>query len=174
MVTYSNIFITEGENITEPVDVADVKAWLRIDFSDDDTLLQKMIVGARETIEDYLHLALVEKTVEVDAVCTSCTQWMHLPYAQKVVNDETFVVSDNDNDDEVLTATEYHVRGGMWKVDYAGNYKIAYTVDPVINEAIREAIKMEVAERYHNRGELDRGLSEAAKAKVKPYRQIWL
>ena len=47
----------------EPITVASLKSWLKIDLNDDDFLLGKIIPAARLTIERYVNLSLVNRTV---------------------------------------------------------------------------------------------------------------
>ena len=56
-IKYSNIG-------TEPVTLDEAKAWLKVDFDDEDTLIENLITGVREKIEEFTGLALVEKTIE--------------------------------------------------------------------------------------------------------------
>lgn len=46
----------------EPITLAEAKAHLRVDFSDDDTLIQTLIGTAREYVEKLANRALVERT----------------------------------------------------------------------------------------------------------------
>lgn len=46
----------------EPVTLASAKAQTRVDFADDDDLLNGLIVAARETVEGYLRRALLQQT----------------------------------------------------------------------------------------------------------------
>lgn len=50
----------------EPVSLAEMKAHLRIDSSDEDTLITAMIVAARTFIENRLHRSLVQRTYRAD------------------------------------------------------------------------------------------------------------
>lgn len=56
-------FSYSGE-ITEPVSLAEAKEYLRIDFSDDDTLITSLITSARQKCEKILGLVLVDTTVK--------------------------------------------------------------------------------------------------------------
>lgn len=47
----------------EPVSLADAKSHLRIDFSDDDSYLMRLITASRKAIENYCHISLVGKTI---------------------------------------------------------------------------------------------------------------
>lgn len=48
---------------TEPLSVSDVKNYLKVDFSTDDTLIALLIAAAREAVEKYCQIALIEQTI---------------------------------------------------------------------------------------------------------------
>ena len=56
------------EAVIEPVTLAEAKAHLRVDISDDDTYISALIKGAREWVEDYLDCSLITQqfTVRMD------------------------------------------------------------------------------------------------------------
>ena len=58
---------TVVEPSVEPVSVAEAKSWLRIDSSDEDTLIAGLITMARRQVERMTGRALVEQTVEFKA-----------------------------------------------------------------------------------------------------------
>jgi hypothetical protein len=58
----SSVLITAPA--TEPVTLAEVKAWLRIDTTDEDTILTPLIAGARQVAEKFLRTALITQTWE--------------------------------------------------------------------------------------------------------------
>lgn len=47
---------------SEPVSLSEVKAWARIDGSDEDALLTSLIGAARESVEQYLRRSLITQT----------------------------------------------------------------------------------------------------------------
>lgn len=186
MINYSSIQVTEGA-VTEPVTLDDVKAWLKIDFTDDDALLTSMIKGARTSIESYLNLALVTKAIALDVEFTGTEQrTVTMPYTFGL---SSVAVDELDSVDDITTlasGTDYFVRGNLIRIN-PGRYHVAYTTVPgTIPEDLKEAIKMEVAQRYSARGEnptfrtasatdaATTGLSESAKAKADPYRILWM
>lgn len=50
---------------TEPLTAFEVKSYLKIDFTTDDTLIGTLITGVREQIEKFTGLALIAKTIEL-------------------------------------------------------------------------------------------------------------
>ena len=51
-----------SEPANEPVATADAKNYLRVDTSDDDTLIASMVKAARNTVEGYTKRALITQT----------------------------------------------------------------------------------------------------------------
>ncbi len=49
---------------TEPITVAEVKLYLKIDFTTDDVLIGTLITGVRQQIEQFTGLGLIAKTIE--------------------------------------------------------------------------------------------------------------
>ncbi len=47
---------------TEPVTRTEAKSWMKVDSTDDDTLIDNLIVAAREAAEKYLRRALITQT----------------------------------------------------------------------------------------------------------------
>jgi hypothetical protein len=177
MIELTNIEVSEG-SVTEPVILDEAKAWLQIDFSDHDALLTSLITGARQSIEKWLNLALVDKTVTLDADNKKGDWDVMFPYARTVAD---VVVNGLDSSDvsTVLTIGEdYYVRSNSLRIG-PGRHYITYSITaPPISQDLKEAILMEVAERYRNRGENNAegkpGLSEGATIKAAPHQMVWL
>ena len=49
----------------EPLSLSEVKSYLKIDFTSDDNLINMLISGVREQIEEFTGLALIAKTIEL-------------------------------------------------------------------------------------------------------------
>jgi hypothetical protein len=183
MVELSNIQVSEG-SVTEPVSLDEAKAWCQIDFTDHDSLLTSMINGARKSIEGLLNLHLVAKAVTLDVTTNRCNEAVTLPYCKGMTSVNVDELDDHDQPTTLVSGTDYYVRGNTLRLPTEGRYAISYTTVPgTTPEDLKEAIKMEVAERYSARGEnevfrgaseVGTGLSEAAKAKAQPYRIDWL
>jgi len=57
--------INETITGTEPLTVSEVKSYLKLDFTTDDTLLCALISGVREQAEKFTGLSLIAKTIEL-------------------------------------------------------------------------------------------------------------
>lgn len=168
MHTISNLTITES-NPSEPVSLADIKTWLQVDFDDFDALLTSMGKGARQAIEKWTGQPLVAKTVTFDVEVTT-SETVQLPLG--TADDVTIVELDSEDGESDVTDAYFRVNTIRMT---PGRYNVTYTANAVSNEDVKEAIKMEVAERFANRGDNSKqGISEGAKEKLAPYRQVWL
>lgn len=170
----SSIQVTEG-SVTEPVTLDEIKEWLDVDFTDHDSLLSSMGKGARQSIENYCSISLVEKSVTLDLE-VSGEDRVPMPYTSALSNPVVTAFDSQDVETTLVSGTDFFVRGNMVRIG-EGRYTVTYdTVPGTIPEDIKEAIKMEVAERYANRGEnlTTSGLSRSAMEKLTPYRIIWL
>lgn len=171
MVEYYNILAVDANDAVEPVVLDDAKEWLHVDFDADDAIITKMIKAAREAVEKLTTTALVKKNVTLDVETTLESERVRLPYGSV----SALVVKDKDL--ETLTINDdYTLRGNHLSLNSSGFYSLAYVVNAQnVSEALKEAVLLEVAERYDNRGEGEsNGISEAARAKAQPFAQAWL
>ena len=66
---------------TEPITATEVKAWLKVDFTAEDTLINALITQIREIAEEASGLALISKTIEYFENDSSIlNDWIALPY----------------------------------------------------------------------------------------------
>jgi hypothetical protein len=173
-----NISVSESSP-TEPVSLAEAKAWLQIDFSDHDDLLTDMLLSAREDIEAELNWKLVESSVVVYVDTTKDEIINVFPHTFNLshVTPASLIVSglEDGETDEVLTVDDDYYFNGSLKLG-EGSFKLEYDIVPVVPNSIKEAIKMLVAYRYNNRGDQERqnGFPADVEAKISRYRMIWL
>lgn len=48
----------------EPITLSEAKAWLKVDYADEDTLISMLISGVREQVEEFTGLSLIASTIE--------------------------------------------------------------------------------------------------------------
>jgi uncharacterized phiE125 gp8 family phage protein len=89
---------------TEPVSLTEAKAWLRVDTSDQDTMISDIIAGARDYCEKYTGRALVTQTL--------AARWDAFPEVIKlprfpVASVTSIQYVDSDGTTQTLASTEY-------------------------------------------------------------------
>lgn len=157
-IRYSNV------GSTEPITLAQVKAWLKVDFSDEDTtILTPMLTQIRELAEEATGLALIDKTIEYfEDDRDLINGWIKLPYP--VHSDISSVVLDSNT----LTDNDYRVTGltqKLIKISSAGSntddddmgLTVTYTTLGTCPNGIKLAMIKEVAEAYEKRGDTFEG-----------------
>ena len=161
------IFTAEG---AEPVTLADVKSWLKIDVPDDDTLLTSLITASRQLCEGFLNMSLIPRTVT--AFLFIGLDEIRLPYGP--VNEVTEVANSNTGE-----PVEYTLKYEKFKaLDPCTEVRAKYTAGETaanLEQLYKTAILMEVASLYEHRGdetEEGTGLSPAVKKLLKPYRRV--
>jgi len=163
---------SDSGSSAEPVDIDDVKAWLKIDVDDDDTLLQTLITAARKQCETFLCISLIPKTIS--AILQNELDNSRLPYGP--VGE---IQSINDRDDADISTDSYELLGNEFKwISATSNcflkivYTAGYTTCP---NHFKTAILQQVAYLYENRGDagkLDQ-LSPIVTLSLKPYRRVF-
>jgi uncharacterized phiE125 gp8 family phage protein len=67
-----------SEEVTNPITLAEAKNYLRVDFSEDDDLIEALITSARVRLEQYAGIAMTPRTLQVVAYVD---ELIELPYA---------------------------------------------------------------------------------------------
>lgn len=144
---------------TEPITLAQVKAWLKVDFTtEDSTIITPMLTQIREIAEEITGLALIDKTVEYFEDDRDLIRgWIKLPYP--VHNTISSVVLDGNT----LTDNDYRVTGLTQKLIYVSSagsntddddmgLTVTYTTLGTCPNGIKIAMLREMAEQYEKRG----------------------
>lgn len=151
---------------SEPITVAEVRDYLRITTTVEDTLLQAMITAARTRLEKFSNLSFGAKEIQV--YWNEVTDWKELPYQPKAT-----ITSVLDNDGNEI---EYETRGTpflFFKCFGTEGVTVLYEVEGFVNDSIKEAIKKEIYTAYENRENFSYNqsypLSNEAKFLVQPF-----
>lgn len=166
---------------TEPVTLAEVKAFCRIDFDyvSDDGLLNDLISASREKLEKELNLSFAEKTLIM--------QWhggiTELPYAP--VKSITSVKNNESTPQEVEYTSYgldfksvnvnsvsdcYIIYPVGWGTNSTANYNIEYIVGyDVLPKALKQALLIQIDYDYKNQGMQENDLSDLALQKALVY-----
>lgn len=148
-VRYSNV------GTTEPITEADVKSWLKVDFTDEDTLIASLITQVRELAEEASGLSLIGKTIEYFEEEPESGEWIKLPYPE-----HNEITSVNFNG-ELLTSDEYYTTGLTQKlIKITGSYhgfddsglKVTYTTKGTCPSGVKLAMLKSIGETYEKRG----------------------
>ncbi|MBA3674455.1 MAG: phage head-tail connector protein [Chitinophagaceae bacterium] len=154
--------VFSDEATAEPILLQEAKDWLRIDVTDDDGLITKLIKAARIVCENYANLSFINRTVT--AKIHNGLGNFYLPYGP-VMGD---IVHIADTDDVELS--DYNVNDA-YADDIIVTYDAGYEVLP---ENFRTAILDQVSFMYSSRGDskVASGLSLESILVLNQYRNI--
>lgn len=170
----------QAASVTEPVTLAEVKAWLIIDTvnTDDDALLTRLISQVRAAIESKTKLSLVERSI---TVTVELVRELKLPYGpSRSISSVIWRQGTNGDgtpDNVTLTTEDYTTDGEDFKLiksSRCGRHKITYTTgygtatgwDCPAPEDLKTGILQEIAYRYEHRGDETNALSAAGNESV--------
>lgn len=144
---------------TEPILIADVKSWLKVDFTDEDNLITALIIQIREMAEEASGLALIDKTIEYfENDRDIINDWIKLPYPEHDTISEVVL------DGTALTTDGYSVTGLNQKIIKVtgtvtatdtlndNGLKVTYTTLGTCPNGVKIAMLKEIAETYEKRG----------------------
>jgi uncharacterized phiE125 gp8 family phage protein len=97
------------EPSVEPVTLAEAKTHLGVTVSDDDDMIEELIVAAREFAEGYTGRKLIEQTIQFTLPEFPAGGVIYIP-ASPVISVESVGYVDSDGDDQTLSADTYEVR----------------------------------------------------------------
>jgi uncharacterized phiE125 gp8 family phage protein len=167
--------LTEIKVVTPPaveLALATVKSYLRIDFTDDDTLITMLIQSARERAEQYCNRAFITQTLEVyyDQIEKTFTlprapiqsvgtvKLIYLSETSTLTQNADYYVMGNQDQWITITATTYNLPPGFspgddisryhLDVTYTAGYGSSYANVPM---GIQEAIMKMVGAAYEVR-----------------------
>ena len=174
-----DLIFTDGE-VTEPVLLADIKAYAKIDTGTaDDAILEYLITTARQQCEDFTGISIVPRTVT--AVLNNSCGGIFLPYCPFKT-----LTSVTDKDGNVLTTDDYKISGTTFpQLIYPAwdRLTLVYTTGyEKLPQEIKTAILQQTFYLYENRGEsavisrsgtvAELTLSPQAKATLQRFRRV--
>lgn len=170
MIIYSNATLPA----TLVVSLVEVKAWLKVDSTDDDTLLTSLIASATAECEAYSGLSFITRTRTVKLTSFGGKDLI-LPYGP-VTALSSITYSDEDDAPQTIDAADYTLdsASGLARVrvteswpytnDILNNVTVTYVAGyanaAAVPEVIKTAIKQKIALDYEKRGD-DSGNSDA-------------
>ena len=149
----------------EPITLDQAKSYLRVDHTDDDTLISAMIGAAREAIEEYTRRALITQTWGLTVPCIPADgQPLPRPPFQSVDSIRVFsggsqsVITPSNHTDLYSEPVRFHLdaqpttsidtRKDAWEIRYVCGYGDAAADVP---KAIHNALKLLLAHFYEHR-----------------------
>lgn len=165
MAIYIDAITIVGDGVVEPVSRTDAKNWMRIDYTDDDTLIDNLIEASRVYIEKATGLSLVNKQLKAYIECSGENPpvWMiDLPYGPLICVDSV-KYKESVNDWQTLTKNEdYEIIGKKLWVYTAGYYEVTYqTGYSDVPEPLIADILTLTTWQYENRGKKFQGDARA-------------
>jgi uncharacterized phiE125 gp8 family phage protein len=178
--------LTEESGITEPVTLAEVKNYLRLEgfindntsitptFNDDNTYINGLIRASREALEEYTGLSFVIKTwqIEFDNYAGN----FEIPFGPVLDIFELHPQGESLASDELEYTTSSNKR--ILKTPEYGNLVMLYEAGYVtLPKRLKDAMFKEIAYRYINRGDINvDGISKEAMDLASTYKQsfTWL
>lgn len=193
IVAFDQITQTVAPSV-EPVTLAEVKAHLRVDGSDEDDLLSALIVGAREWAENYTGRAFVDRTLRVDipdfyddillpfapvSAIVSVQYWdTSSPSVQQTLSSDIY---------DLNRDTVYRKHGESWECVYPRpdavsiTFKAGYAsnsspedITENIPQSVKQAMLLAIGDMYENREGKIIGVSQSTNptvlALLHPYR----
>ncbi len=184
-------FLVAGPAI-EPVSIADIRDWLKIDTSEEDTLLTTLVATARAALERHVRRAFVSQTWRFIYASTATDGAMRLPLAPLLsvvelrVYDAAGAITsappeaielDLDADRPAVRLLDADLVGKAARIEIDATLGYgAAAID--VPAPLRQAIRMLVAAWHGRRGDSgpDGGalLPESVAAIVSPYRRVRL
>jgi uncharacterized phiE125 gp8 family phage protein len=182
MIIYSNATLPA----TLVVSLAEVKTWLKIDGTDEDTLLTSLIASATAECESYSGLSFITRTRTVKLTSFKGRDLI-LPYGP-VTALTSITYTDEDEAPQTIDTADYTVdtASGLSKVrvteswpytnqilnNVTVTYVAGYASAAAVPEVIKTAIKKKVAFDYEKRGD-DNTDSDAWRRALDTVRVYW-
>lgn len=176
-----------NEDAVEPWTLDEVKGWLTIDFSDDDTALTALIPQVRDAMEMFCNISMVSRTITLDG---EFYRQFELPYGPVATITSVGYTYDGTT---YTSDTGYRAIGPVnsykqFVPSMTGMGRIVYTT-PNINQAQYASLRLDglrlMAYCWQNRGDnplsslqngvaRPEGLDQALELFARKYVRIWL
>ena len=167
---------------SEPVTLAEAKLYLRVDGTNEDSLISDLIVAARMSAESWLRLSLITqswKLVYNDYLDSEII----LPMSP-IVNVSSVIVTNRDATIQTISLNNYYLNAAKNKLlfdNYVSgfsieiNYNTGYGTAPQIPQPIKYGILAHIAALYDERGLIGQeNLPSQVSALYSPYREVLL
>lgn len=155
------IKITPKDTAPDVITLQDVKDYCRVDFNNDDTLFTQLIASSRERLEKYCGRVFLESDCEAIYNQEGCGDRVLLAYSDNIVLDPGGAYNS-------LLVGESYIKTEDEEVKLT--YEAGYPVE-TMPKWIKQAVLMDVAYRYENRGDvsISTGINGEVKEFLKPF-----
>jgi len=160
-------WIEPSNGFTEPVTLEEAKLFCKIDFDDDDELIEMFITAARQMCEDYTNIGFVSR--EITAIINNGNGGFYLSLgpitsdvtgADKDLNELTLDVSGNEFK-QVISPRLHRM-----SVEYMGGHE-------VLPQQLKIALLNAIFYLYDNRAEGVDNIGPIAQMILNPLRRVW-
>lgn len=173
---------------SEPLTLSEVKLWLKVDGSTEDDLLNALITAARQSVEKYCQLALLEQEIEEvypefsgmnirlsvsPLVSVDEVAYLDTGEVERVLDDENYRVDAYAKPPQV-----WRKENTVWPLTYKApdavkvTYTAGYETAADIPGPIKTAMLLMIADWYDNRTDNVRNMPTAAQLLLNQYR-VW-
>ena len=170
----------------EPLTVAEVKTYLKVDSSAEDTLLAVLIQAARESVEKYCRIAVIEQEI-TEYYPRFLFYGLRLSVSPLVSVDEVTYIDAGGTEQTLLPAVYGvypEIKPPMVFLTYGQTFpttrsqpnavKVVYTAGyedaDAVPAAIRQAMYLMIADWYDNRSDNVRTMTTASQILLNQYR----
>lgn len=171
MAIYIDGITILGDAVVEPVSRTDAKSWMRVQYDDDNNIIDNLLTAARVHIEKLTGLSLVNKLYKANIELTGEVPnvWMvDVPYGPLLCVDSVKMKTGMNLWQTLTEDEEYEVIGGKLWFYSRGYYEIEYqTGFSTLPQDLATDILTLVTWSYENRGKKFQG--DAVANLVKQY-----
>jgi hypothetical protein len=139
--------IQESASGPEPVSLTEMKLWMKVDFTSDDSIISSLITTARRVLEKYMGITMGQRTYTMQMEV--CDDWVDVPYGPL---DSVTSITRIDGVGATEAITDYEVRNRRILLNQTGIMEIVYDASFTVPEDLKTDIKKLVAYYYQNRG----------------------
>jgi hypothetical protein len=172
MAIYINNVAVLSDVVVEPVSLTDAKNWMRISYTDDDSMIKELIQSARKHIEFLTGVSFGSKLLKANIELTGTIPgvWMvDLPYGPMICVNEVKWKTGFNQFESLVKNDDYEIIGNKLWFYYEGNYTITYQAGySSLPEDIKSDILTLVTWSYENRGKKFQGEARANLVKEYP------
>ena len=143
----------------EPLSATELKAYLRVDHSEEDDLILDLIAAARQRIESEYGVAMLTQTIEADFIGRS--SYLELPRAPLQSITSAQIREGAEISAKLVTSGRRRVRvsrsDGQLIMGVGDELTVTYQAGfsgsaPGVPQVLKQAIRMAVADWFQNRG----------------------